>query len=836
MKKIFRIIKTDGIEGLFRRVYKKITKKKNQKNIDFKMLDTIFKKKYNKIIIFENNFGWNQIMRQRPQQMAMNFNNDILFLYGSYYDEYKNLSRIDKIKSNLYLIDLNLYRKQIIKLLNKFNEKYLMIYSTDFVEEYILNKYIDNGFGVIYDYVDNIDRDLCNPQYYELLLSYRSQMLNSKYSFVVCTSTQLFKNAGQINENANIKLITNGVDYEHFNNRKTSKIKEIEKLKINYKFIIGYYGALASWFDYELIKKTAKNKDNLILLIGVDFDNTINDSGVLKLDNVKYLGKKDYNKLVYYANYFDICMIPFKINEITKATSPVKLFEYMALGKPIVTTNLNECKKYKSVFVSSDHEEFYNNIEKAKRIINDKKYLKLLDNEALKNTWKMKCQELINFIDETVKERKIKKTKYYPYTFSKKLYKYLKWHLWDKNKMYIKTNFIKIFDVHTKRMYSKEIKQILTENKYDRVIIWVSKYFGWNVGLFQRPQHVAMNMAQNGVLYFYDTSNKYDKVDTIKKHDNNLYLVNLNNKLYFDILLKEVSKINKPKYIHIYSTEMAMSLKEFKKIQSKGFNVIYEYIDDLSPKIAGTDELPVNIYDKYLYCMKDKRRTSVIVTADYIEKDVLQYREKNEYVYSCNGVNYGHFQISKDLSKVNQQMRKIIKQNKPIIGYYGALASWFDYDMIINLSIKKPEYNIVLIGVIYDKFYKMHNLEKYSNIHYLGPIDYKELPNYAVFFDVCTIPFIINEVTEATSPLKLFEYMALGKPIVTTSMHECKKYKSVMIANNKEEFIDLIDKGLNINNDNNIEYFKLLKKEALENTWEQKSKKILDYLKDSENN
>ena len=87
---------------------------------------------------------------------------------------------------------------------------------------------------------------------------------------------------------------------------------------------------------------------------------------------------------------------------------------------------------------------------------------------------------------------------------------------------------------------------------------------------------------------------------------------------------------------------------------------------------------------------------------------------------------------------------------------------------------------------------------------------------------------MINDITKATSPLKLFEYMALGKPIVTTAMTECKKYKSVFISDNYDEFVSLIDVAINIKDS---EYFNLLEKEALENTWYEKAKIIIELIK-----
>jgi len=73
--------------------------------------------------------------------------------------------------------------------------------------------------------------------------------------------------------------------------------------------------------------------------------------------------------------------------------------------------------------------------------------------------------------------------------------------------------------------------------------------------------------------------------------------------------------------------------------------------------------------------------------------------------------------------------------------------------------------------------------------------------------------------------------MALGKPIVTTDMNECRKYKSVMISKTQDEFVELFDKAINLNLADDHNYFNTLKQEALENTWEEKAKIIIDLLK-----
>ena len=405
----------------------------------------------------------------------------------------------------------------------------------------------------------------------------------------------------------------------------------------------------------------------------------------------------------------------------------------------------------------------------------------------------------------------------------KKIFKYIKARHLSKINIFgylsIKINYKKI---------KKEITNILNK-PYDRIIIWQSS-FGWNVPLFQRPQHISKNFAKNNCLVLYEVTTVTDKVKTLQKKQDNLYLVNFNNKSLKKLIFQELEKINIPKYIQFYSTDSTISLEELKRYIEEGYKIIYEYVDDINPLIVGTKELPINIKDKYDYMQKDKEDIFVVVTADEIEKDVIAKRGTEKLVFACNGVDYEHFNNTQKDFKYEKSFEEIIKQKKPIIGYYGAIASWFDYEIIKELAQKRPDYNIVLFGIKYDATFDKSNLGKYTNIYFLGSKGYNELPYYAKYFSVCTIPFLINEITQATSPLKLFEYMALEKPIVTTDMKECRKYKSVMIAKNSKDFINLIDKAIALNSKDNKENLKKIKKEALENTWEAKAKTIINLL------
>lgn len=402
--------------------------------------------------------------------------------------------------------------------------------------------------------------------------------------------------------------------------------------------------------------------------------------------------------------------------------------------------------------------------------------------------------------------------------FIKKLYAYVKANYFDK------VSFAVFFRPGA---YRAEIARLLSID-YDRVVLWRSS-FGYNVPLFQRPQHIARNLAKERCLVLYEVTTMTDKVKTLTKHEDNLYFFNFNNVLLNRILMKELSKVSKPKYIQIYSTDWKLSIKNILDYMGSGFGFIYEYIDHVSPELAGTRDLPQNIIDKYNFVMNDKR-AFVVVTAELLKQDVIAHRGTERLAFSSNGVDYSFFESFDEDYKFDPEFQKILDMEKPIICYYGALAKWFDYDLLKKIA-KMDRYSVVLFGIKYDESFDQ-NISSEKNVYFLGPRDYKVLKNYARMADILTIPFQINDITRSTSPVKIFEYMALHKPIVTTDMNECRKYSSVLIGHNHDEFLSQLDKAMELRSDPG--YLALLDSDARSNDWFMKAAAIIDMIKEEE--
>jgi len=162
----------------------------------------------------------------------------------------------------------------------------------------------------------------------------------------------------------------------------------------------------------------------------------------------------------------------------------------------------------------------------------------------------------------------------------------------------------------------------------------------------------------------------------------------------------------------------------------------------------------------------------------------------------------------------------------PVLGYYGAIAEWFDFDLIEHLAEEFPESRIVLIGPISGNISKRvaSILWRHSNVVVLPACKQLELIPFLKRFDVCMIPFVKNAVTDAVSPVKLFEYFSAGKPVVTTNLDECAKYTPVYIAKDNNQFINLV-RDLLVNESKQID--KAAHHVALMNTWEDRVQLII---------
>lgn len=212
-----------------------------------------------------------------------------------------------------------------------------------------------------------------------------------------------------------------------------------------------------------------------------------------------------------------------------------------------------------------------------------------------------------------------------------------------------------------------------------------------------------------------------------------------------------------------------------------------------------------------------KAANQVFVQTEYL-KEVKNPHNKNIAVVP-NAVDDNIF------SSVNDGYKKEIPGNipRPILGYVGSINYRLDTELIKGIAVEKPEWSIVLVG--------NNSLDTHvawpKNVYFVPGMEYTQMPGIIASFDVCLLPHLATNLVNSESPIKLFDYMASGKPIVSQNLAGVRPYQAyVYIAKNKTQFIEAIGKALKEGADVQAKR----KEFGLTQNWDNRVKQIKEYL------
>jgi len=224
----------------------------------------------------------------------------------------------------------------------------------------------------------------------QVLTLERALMRNA--DITITTSTWLDEIVSQHTQSR--VLIRNAGEFDHFAIRPADVYVDPQHRKI-----IGYYGAIAEWFDLILLENVAKAfPENCILMIGAD---TVGARAKLAhLSNVIFTGEMPYSELPKYLHAFDVCLLPFQVIPLTLATNPVKVYEYLSAGKPVVSVDLPEIKQFENlVHAASTTEDFISAIRKELNAANSLERVPARQGFAKKQTWGHRAEQMIQCIE-----------------------------------------------------------------------------------------------------------------------------------------------------------------------------------------------------------------------------------------------------------------------------------------------------------------------------------------------------------------------------------------------------------------------------------------------------
>ncbi|WP_039764745.1 MULTISPECIES: glycosyltransferase [unclassified Caldicellulosiruptor] len=221
-----------------------------------------------------------------------------------------------------------------------------------------------------------------------------------------------------------------------------------------------------------------------------------------------------------------------------------------------------------------------------------------------------------------------------------------------------------------------------------------------------------------------------------------------------------------------------------------------------------------------------KKSNVVFTTAEGLYNKLKNLNPKTYLV--PNGAEFEHFNKAATKAPVPESMKNI---PHPIFGFVGVIHTWIDTQLIEYLASKRKDWSFVLIGPV-GAGVSVDNLKKYKNVYMLGRIDHQILPQYVAQFDVCLNLFKINKLSENVSPLKFYEYLATGKPIVSTSMPQVEEFPDVVyigkdydeVLQKCEEAISELKDGSNEKMLKRVEYARLT-------SWDSRVSQIIEILK-----
>ena len=502
--------------------------------------------------------------------------------------------------------------------------------------------------------------------------------------------------------------------------------------------VVGYYGYLAEWMDYDLVRTAALARPEVeFVFVGSAIHDT---SAIDTLPNVHLLGLKPYAELPAYARRFDAAMIPFRVDEKMDCVSPIKFYEYMAYGLPVTASSMREldpfAERFSFVSCADDARSFLRGLDRSLRPEVKAQAREQGPAAAMENDWRMRA---CTMIPELLRRE-------------------------------------------------EELRRV-----YDKADVIVLSIIDWGFRR-QRPQHLARLLAEAGHRVFYVNAGfaaEYaqrslgENLWEIRLADWGPGSIHLTDGAENPDALRSGLDAMTDRFMIRDAAVVAeypnwVNAAEYLR-NHYGFAVVTDYMDDFGGFTNPVSEL-VRTNCLRLLTVSD----SAVASSRFLYDAAEQYCRNVHMIR--NGTEFEYFHSAADGPENTG--------SKKIIGYYGAIADWFNTQVVCRCAERFPQHEIVLVGEVSANRKK---LERFGNIRLVGEVPYDQLLPWLASFDVCLIPFDTStDLIRATNPVKFYEYLSAGKKIVATRIPELEPYdgRFVYLENDPDRFCDRVEQCL----------------------------------------
>jgi UDP-galactopyranose mutase len=339
----------------------------------------------------------------------------------------------------------------------------------------------------------------------------------------------------------------------------------------------------------------------------------------------------------------------------------------------------------------------------------------------------------------------------------------------------------------------KNIEEVSCAFMHDIDLVCFS-HLRWGF-VFQRPNHLLSRFSKHQRVFFIEEPVFHDGDDKlhIENYNDNLYVVTPHIKSGLsaeDVLTRQqkfitnlITNMKINRFFSWYYTPMALPFTEHLNPEL----VIYDCMDELSAFKFAPPQLTQ--LEKDLFSKAD-----VVFTGGHSIYESKKNQHHNIHPFPSS-IDKHHFGSARSFKGDPEDQKDI---PHPRFGFFGVVDERFDIELLDNVARERPDWHFIILGPIVK--IDPATLPHYANVHYLGGKKYEELPAYISGWDIATIPFAMNESTRFISPTKTPEYLAAGKPVISTPIRDVVSpygdSKLVYIVKNAKEFISAAEKEL----------------------------------------
>lgn len=364
------------------------------------------------------------------------------------------------------------------------------------------------------------------------------------------------------------------------------------------------------------------------------------------------------------------------------------------------------------------------------------------------------------------------------------------------------------------RFNKKTVSHKHSAQYYDMIVFC---HLRWQF-VYKRPQHIISRMANTMKILFIEEPLGFNQ----NEDSGNLIVIN------------EMLHVLQPNVLDIQSIDTIIPEYVSNKTIPYGWfysaafcpllgsmdfeNVIYDCMDEL----LLSKNASINLINQEKYLIS---QSNIIFTAGKSLFESKKQFHKNVH-WIPNSVDNYHFVKALNGITVPDDIAGL---KSPIVGYYGVIDEYINFELLHETAKKLPNISFVMIGPLGDV--EENDLPKESNIHYLGMKPYHQLPNYLKAFDIAMLPFVVNDSTKYVSPNKTLEYMAAGRSIISTKIPDVVRDYSICVnlIDTADEFYEAIVFQLEKRDrlSMEMEYYKILKKTS----WDATADKMKSIIK-----